>query len=379
MRIAIGSIMRETNTFAPMPTDMEVFAAGYLWRGAELLERYAGMRVEMAGFLDALAAAGATPVPLLSAHAFSGGPVTRAAFDQLVGELTARLSEAMPLDGVLLALHGAMVIEDDPDAEGRILEAVRAVVGVDIPIAASLDLHGHITPLMIEQASILVGYREYPHIDMYETGERTAQLLLDVLCGKLRPALALAKRPMIANPVKARTTDEPLRQIVEAARAMERDGRIVAASLFPVQPWLDVPDLGFAALVLAEDVAAAQSAADELASMAWDKRAEFEPEIIELPEGRADRPGRSHRHDGGGRRRRRAQQRRRRPRGSAARAAGAGRGPRRQADLPDAARCRGRAGRRRCRHRCGGDAAGRPQALDARGPAAAGHRPRDRA
>ena len=91
MRIAIGSIMQETNTFAPMPTDMEVFAAGYLWRGAELLERYAGMRVEMAGFLDALAAAGATPVPLLSAHAFSGGPVTRAAFDQLISELAERL------------------------------------------------------------------------------------------------------------------------------------------------------------------------------------------------------------------------------------------------------------------------------------------------
>jgi microcystin degradation protein MlrC len=223
-------------------------------------------------------------VPLLSAHAFSGGPVTRATFDQLISELTERLHAAQPLDGVLLALHGAMVVEDDPDADGRILEAVRIAVGPDVPIAASLDLHGHITPLMIEQASILVGYREYPHIDMYETGERTALLLLDVLHGRLRLALALAKRPMIANPVKARTTDDPLRQIVEAARAMERDGRIVAASLFPVQPWLDVPDLGFAALVLAKDIAAAQSAADELADMAWDKRAEFEPEILGLPE-----------------------------------------------------------------------------------------------
>jgi microcystin degradation protein MlrC len=283
MRIAIGSIMQETNTFAPTPTDLNVFAAVHLWYGDELLRGYAGRRVEVPAFLDTLRADGATVVPLFAAQAFAGGPLTRATFAHLVGELITRLRAALPIDGVLLALHGAMVVEDDPDAEGSILAAVRATVGPDVPIAASLDLHGHITPRMLEHATILVGYQEYPHIDMYETGARTAQLLLDALHGRRRPVLALAKRPLLLSPVNARTTDGPLRPAVEAARAMERDGRILAAALFPVQPWLDVPDLGFAALVVGDgDPAAAQAAADELADMVWNARADFEPDIVPL-------------------------------------------------------------------------------------------------
>lgn len=283
MRIAVGSIMQETNTFAPTATDVATFVAGYLWRGEELLGGYGDARVEVPAFLDVLRAAGAVPVPLLAAHAYSGGPVTRAAFDQLVGDLTGRLREALPVDGVLLALHGAMVVEDEPDAEGELLERVRAVVGPDVPVAASLDLHGHITPRMLASATILVGYQEYPHIDMWETGARTAALLLETLRGRIRPAMALAKRLMLLSPVIARTVDGPLRPVVEMARAMERDGRALAASLFPVQPWLDVPDLGFAALVVADgDAGAALEAAEELASMAWGARAAFEPELVSL-------------------------------------------------------------------------------------------------
>jgi microcystin degradation protein MlrC len=285
MHIAIGSIVQEGNTFAPTPTDLEAFAADFLWYGEELLAGYRDMRVEVAGFLHVLAEAGATPAPLLAARAGAGGPLTRATMDHLVGELVARLRAALPIDGVLLSLHGAMVVEDEPDAEAEILAAVRRVVGAGVPIAASLDLHGHITPRTLEHATILVGYQEYPHIDMYETGERTARLLLDTLRGRLRPALALAKRPMIVSPVNARTTDGPLQRVAEAARAMERDGRVLAASLFPVQPWLDVPNLGFAALVLADGSAAdAQVAADQLAEMTWEARAEFEPEIVPLAE-----------------------------------------------------------------------------------------------
>lgn len=284
MRIAIGLMMQETNTFASTPTDMDVFRAGYVRYGESILDFYRNMRVEVSGFLSVLDAAGVTPVPLLGAHAYSGGPVTRAAFDELVGEFTSRIREGGPIDGVLLALHGAMVVEDEPDAEGRLLEAIRNVVGPNVPIAASLDLHGHITPLMIEQADILIGYREYPHIDMFETGERTAQLLLDTLAGRLKPVLALAKRHMILSPVNARTTDEPLSRVVAAVREMERQGRIVAGSLFPVQPWIDVPDLGFAALTLAENAASAQAAADELVEMVWQLRHQFEPDIVPLPE-----------------------------------------------------------------------------------------------
>jgi microcystin degradation protein MlrC len=222
-------------------------------------------------------------VPTLSAYAASGGPLTRATFDTLVGELVDRIARSAPLDGVLVALHGAMTVEDEPDAEGEIIERIRAVLPPRTPLGISLDLHGHITPRMLQPDTFLIGYREYPHIDMFETGQRVARLLLDRLAGRVNPVMALAKVPMIVSPVKARTGDAPLNAVVAAARRMEAEGRVLHASLFPVQPWLDVPDLGFAAVVCTDgDVAAAQAAADELADMAWQARARFEPELSPL-------------------------------------------------------------------------------------------------
>jgi microcystin degradation protein MlrC len=285
MRIAIGSLMQETNTFVPFRTEMETFRSVYLHRGDEMLTGYGTARVEVTAFLDVLREAGATAVPLLGGHAGSNGPLTRACFDALVGEMVDRLRAAGTVDAVLLALHGAMVVEDEPDAEGEIIERVRAVLPDGTWVGVSLDLHGHITQRMLQPHTFLVGYREYPHIDMYETGERTARLLLEAVAGRRRPVMALAKRHMIVSPVNARTAEAPLSEIVAAARAMEASGRVLHASLFPVQPWIDVPDLGFAALVATDgDAAAAQAAAGDLAEMAWARRARFLPDLTPLEE-----------------------------------------------------------------------------------------------
>ena len=197
---------------------------------------------------------------------------------------TARLVEAAPIHGVLLALHGAMVVEDAPDAEAEIVARVRAAVPPRTPIGVSLDLHGHITPALLQPDVFLVGYREYPHIDLYETGERVARLLLDTLAGRRRPVMAFAKRHMLVSPVAAVTTGGALARLMAQARALET-GPVLHASLFPVQPWLDIPDLGFAALVCADaDPAAAQRAADALADEAWSARRDFAPALTSLPE-----------------------------------------------------------------------------------------------
>lgn len=284
MRIAVGSLMQETNTFVPSRTTLDTFRRVYLRRGNEVLDGFGAARVEVTGFLDVLRAAGAEPVPLLAGHAGSSGPVRRPDFDLLVSELTERLAEAGTVDGVLLALHGAMVVEDAPDAEAEILSRVRAVLPPGTPIGVSLDLHGHITAAMLQPDVFLVGYREYPHIDLYETGQRVARLLLDTLSGRRRPVMALAKRHMLVSPVAAVTTQGALAGLMARARALEA-GPVLYASLFPVQPWLDVPDLGFAALVCADgDVATAQAAADELAGLAWSARHEFEPTLTPLDE-----------------------------------------------------------------------------------------------
>jgi microcystin degradation protein MlrC len=285
MRIAVGSLMQEANTFVPFRTDLDAFRSVYLHRGAEILTGYGAARVEVPAFFDVLRAAGVDAVPLLAGHAGSNGPVTRTAFDTLVGEMEQRLRDAGQLDGLLLALHGAMLVEDNPDAEGEIIERMRAILPTGRPIGVSLDLHGHITARMLQPGTFLIGYREYPHIDMYETGERVARLMLDTLAARRRPTMALAKRHMIVSPVNARTAEPPLSDIVAAARAMEDAGRVLHASLFPVQPWIDVPDLGFAALVCTDgDAEAARAAAEELAATAWDARQAFIPDLTPLDE-----------------------------------------------------------------------------------------------
>ena len=285
MRIAIAELKQETNSFVPFKTTLDTFRDQYIWHGDELLTKFGAQRTEIPAYLDVLREAGATPIPLLAAFALASGPLTRDCFEALVGDLIERLGQAGPLDGVLLALHGAMVIEDEPDSEAEILERVRAVLPANLPIVVTLDLHGHITQRMIQPNVAYIGYREYPHIDMYETGERGARLLLDWIAGRVRPVMAVAKRHMVMSPDSARTPAPPLSEVVAAARAMEEEGRILHASLFPVQPWMDIPDLGFAALVCADaNQQAAQLAAEELAEMAWQRRERFEPDLTPLDE-----------------------------------------------------------------------------------------------
>jgi microcystin degradation protein MlrC len=284
MRIAIAQFMQETNSFVPFTTTVKTFEDQYLHRGDELFTAFGKARLEMPGAIAALKEAGAQIVPLIATMAMASGTVERASFEILLGEILQRLRDAGPVDGVYLALHGAMILEDEPDAEAEIVRRVRAQVGPGVPIAVSLDLHGHITAAMLQPDVAYIGYREFPHIDMYETGYRTAKLLVDWVNGKVRPVMALSKRHMVVSPDSARTTAPPLADIVAEGRAMEARGEVLHVSLFPVQPWIDTPDLGFAALVCAESKGAAQKAADRLAKMAWDRRAEFEPVLTPLPD-----------------------------------------------------------------------------------------------
>jgi microcystin degradation protein MlrC len=285
MRIAVGQFLQESNTFSPKPCTLETFQSVFLRHGDEVLTAFGNSRVEVPAFLATLKSAGVEAVPLLAASALAGGPVTREAFESIMSEFERRLADAGRLDAVLLALHGAMGIEDEPDAESEIIARVAKVLPAGTPIGVTLDLHGHITPRMLQPNVFYVGYREYPHIDMYETGTRVAETMLDTLRGKIQPRMALTKLPMIVSPSKARTVDEPLRSILPVARQMEAAAEILHASFFPVQPWLDIPDLGFAVLVCANgDARAAQRAADRLATLVWERRQEFDPELVSLKE-----------------------------------------------------------------------------------------------
>ena len=283
INVAIGSFIHEGNSFSPMPTTLDTFESYYIRRGDAILDGYGSDKSEVPGFLSVLAEAGVTPVPLVAAFGGIGGAIERRAFDTLVGEMERRLQQASPVDGVLLALHGAVYVDDEDDGDGEIIERVRRLVGPSVRIGVTLDLHSHVTDRMLQPNTFLIGYETYPHIDMFETGQKAARLMLDTIAGKRKPVMALEKRPLIVSPTAARTTDAPLSFVVAAARKAEADNRVLSASYFPVQPWLDVAGLGFAILTCADDnLEEARNVANELADLAWQHRKEFIPAVVSL-------------------------------------------------------------------------------------------------
>lgn len=281
MRIAIGSLSHEANTFCPNLTTLDDFASRGLRRGEAMLEGVAGTNTEAAGALSVLAQrADCQVIPTLAAHALSGGPVVAEAFHALLDDLLQRLRAALPVDGVLLVLHGAMMSTDDPDATGAILQAVRRVVGPQVPIVGTLDLHANVTERMVEYADALIGYHTAPHVDMFDAGETAARILLATVDGASRPRMALARLPLIVPAENARHTDGPLSEVIAMARELESTGAILHGGVFAVQPWLDISGVGCSVAVVTDgDADAAAQHAQRLARAFWERREAFQPDL----------------------------------------------------------------------------------------------------
>lgn len=287
MRIAIGQFMEESNTFVRQRADLDHFRATQLLLGEEIVARLRGTRSEVGGFLDVLGPAGAEIVPTVAANAVSSGPVTRAAFVEVRDALLGGLRAAGRLDGVLLALHGAMVLEDAPDGEGELLAAVRNAIGPAVPLVATLDLHATITPRMVEAADALVGYDTYPHVDLHETGMKGARLVLRAARGEIRPVTLFARAPMLVPAEGQGTSHDPMAGLLAEAKRLEARPGVLAVSLFPVQPWLDIPGTGFSVLAVADGVARARAiepVVRELAWRAWESRQRFRAELLPVDE-----------------------------------------------------------------------------------------------
>jgi microcystin degradation protein MlrC len=281
MRIAIGGIVQESNSFSPVPGSWLHFPPEQLLRGDELIAGRAGTRTEAGGAIDVAQRRGVELVPLFSAMAIaSAGPLEAALFQALRDELLGRLRAAGPLDGALLIMHGAMAAEGVEDATGAVLAAAREILGTGFPLVATLDLHANVTAGMVAAATALVGYHTAPHIDLYETGARAMELLARTVAGEVRPVAALRRLPMILPAENGRTTEGPYAEVMDAAIAgMARPG-LLDASVFSVQPWLDVEDVGCSVVTVADgDPAPAEALADELAEMFWERRRRFAVEL----------------------------------------------------------------------------------------------------
>jgi microcystin degradation protein MlrC len=280
MRIAVAGFMHESNTFNPLRTDRAAFAAQALTEGTALLEEWHAAHHEMAGFLQTLERDGVETVPLLMAWATPAGPVAAEAFEEISGRLGALLSEART-DGLLLALHGAMVAEGHDDADGEIVSRLRKVVGPDFPIFVTLDLHGNVSERLVEQSTFVTAYRTCPHIDQFDTGQLAASRLVQYLRGQInKPSLALAKPPLIVNIMKHDTSREPLRSFMAEAQKLEEDPDILAASLLPGFAYADVPQMGPSVLVATNgDAGRARGEANRIAQQLWDARATLDARL----------------------------------------------------------------------------------------------------
>ena len=283
MRVGIAQIIQESNTFVPFKTNLDHFSAQYIRRGKDVLNEIDSVKIELTGMLSVLERNDAAPIPLIATHGSCGGPLTRECFDILLKLLVQEIKSAPRLDGLLLALHGSMAAEDQEDCESEILNNVRHLLPDGTPIGVSLDLHAHITPEMLQKNVFFVGYESYPHVDMFTTGQKTAQILIDTISGKVEPVMALSKKPMIISPVNSRTTEGPMTEVVAEARQLESDKEVLAASYFMVQPWLDFKDLGFAALVCTNgNIKKARVNADKLSDIAWRLRDSLLPRLDSL-------------------------------------------------------------------------------------------------
>jgi microcystin degradation protein MlrC len=269
MRIAIGGIMHESNTFASLPTDLERFREGGLTYGPAVVTAWREAHHEMGGFIAGAERFGYEAVPTAMAWATPSGPVTDEFFDHLTDALVTDCRIAQP-DGILLALHGAMVTPKYPDADAEVLRRLRAGVGPKVPIAVTLDFHGNVSPQMAETANILVGYQTYPHIDQRQRGLLAAELLTRTIKGEIRPVSFVAKPPLIINLLGQATDRDPMKQLMDMARAEEKKPGMLSISVMAGFPYADVPEMGPSIIAVADgNRDKARQAADEIASAMW--------------------------------------------------------------------------------------------------------------
>ena len=289
LRVFVGGISQETNSFSPLPSTLQCFERGYLLAGSEVVSTLSDTNTEMAGFLSRLGAEGEAVkvLPGFTAWSVAGGPLTADAYRILANRLRDSLKALRPVDGVLLILHGSLASTRSEDCEGDILKLIRETVGESVPIVCALDYHAMVTKTALKHADILVGYRTYPHVDMAETGARAAECLLRLIRDGPDIDTICARVPMILPVDNTETGRGPMAEVLDDLLDWEKHGTdVISASLFCTHPWVDAFDHGVAMLIYAhsghrrdwED--RARSTGERL----WVRRAEFFPPLEEAGE-----------------------------------------------------------------------------------------------
>src|ERR1700736_2407283 len=287
-RIAVGGFLHETNTFAPTKATYDDFVHGGGWptmaQGTDVLKTMRNINVGLAGFIKQAEARGWEMVPTISCGASPSAHVTEDAYERIVKVMVDGIKAAGPLDAVYLDLHGAMVTEHLDDGEGEILARVRKVIGKDLPLVASLDLHANVTPEMIEHADALIAYRTYPHVDMADTGRAAAEHLSLVLGTRKKFAKAFRQIPFLIPISWQCTNDQPTKGIYQKLAALESDA-VPTLSFAPGFPAADFFDCGPSVFAYGKTQADADAAANTIAALIESHEDDFDGRIYTPDEG----------------------------------------------------------------------------------------------
>jgi microcystin degradation protein MlrC len=287
-RIAVGGFLHETNTFAPTKASFDDFVHGGGWPamalGADVLKTMRDINVGLAGFAAQAQTNGWELVPTLACGAGPSAHVISDAYERIVTMMLDGIKAAGQLDAIYLDLHGAMVTEHFDDGEGEILARLRKVIGNDLPVVVSLDLHANVTPAMVQHADALIAYRTYPHIDMADTGRAAARHLALLLRTGQRFAKAFRQLPFLIPISWQSTNDEPCKGIYNILAAQESEA-VPTLSFAPGFPAADFPDCGPSVFAYGKTQADADAAADKMTQLIIGHESDFDGRIFTPDEG----------------------------------------------------------------------------------------------
>ncbi|MGB7192454.1 MAG: M81 family metallopeptidase [Collimonas pratensis] len=270
LKIVVARLNHETNTFSPIPTPLEAFAPQ--WNDAAYNSQK-GARTAMGGFLDVAAGLGAAIVTPLAAMANPSAAVAAEAYAEMSDAIVRAVEDGC--DAIMLDLHGAMVAENAADGEGILLERIRKIAP-HTPLCVALDLHGNVTQKMIDHADIIVSFKTYPHVDMYEAGVHAGRLLADMLQRRCRPVLGWRQLPLLAATLTSNTSLSAMQRAVQAATAAEDETGVLAVSVLAGFPLSDFHDAGMSVVAVTDnDAALADRVAELIARGIWNDRVNF--------------------------------------------------------------------------------------------------------
>lgn len=284
MRVGIIALIQESNTFISKQTDLALFQQELLVTGEAMRATFAGTPHEVGGMLQALEEANVEIVPIFAARAMPYGTITADASHALVNQLLAELKKALPLDGLLVAPHGATVGVPFPDFDGHWLSEVRKVVGPTMPIIGTLDPHGNLSPLMVDSCNALLAYRTNPHLDQKARGIDAGRMIVRTIRKEQNPTMVAKFLPMAINIEKQCTSEEPCLSVLRLADEMQDDERVLSNSFMLSFPYADVAEMGSAVITVTDgDPKLAEELSSTLANFIWAKREEFLGHMIDIP------------------------------------------------------------------------------------------------